>query len=96
MGQVVLLRGEAGIGKSRLIHALQAQMVDEQRQSLVCRCSPYHQHTMLYPVIALLQRALDAQSAVSGTDQLATLEAFLEPFPAPLGGSVIDPRQTSV
>ena len=88
MGQVVLLRGEAGIGKSRLVHALQAQVVDEQRQSLVCRCSPYHQHTMLYPVIALLQRALDAQSAVSGADHLATLEAFLAPFPVPLGESV--------
>ena len=88
MGQVVLLRGEAGIGKSRLIYALQAQVVDEQRQSLVCRCSPYHQHTMFYPVIALLQRALDAQSTVSGADQLATLEAFLAPFPVPLGESV--------
>ena len=43
---------------------------------------------MLYPVIALLQRALDAQSAVSGADHLATLEAFLEPFPVPLGESV--------
>ena len=43
---------------------------------------------MFYPVIALLQRALDAQSTVSGADQLATLEAFLAPFPVPLSESV--------
>ena len=83
--QVALLGG-SGHRQIRLVHALEAQVVDQQRPSLVRRCSPYHQHTMLYPVIASLQRALDVQSAVSGADHLATLEAFHAPFPRPSVG----------
>ena len=47
-GQVVLLGGEAGIGKSRLIQVLTVQVASEPQTWLTpCQCSPYHQHTCL-------------------------------------------------
>src|SRR5467141_3167870 len=57
-GQVVVLSGEAGIGKSRLVQALQDQVAREPHTRIECRCSPYHQHSALAPVIAHLERAL--------------------------------------
>jgi predicted ATPase len=57
-GQVVLLSGEAGIGKSRLVEVLRQRAVSEGSPNLTLRCSPYHTHSALYPVIAHLQRVL--------------------------------------
>ena len=56
MGQVVMLEGETGIGKSRLVQVLKDYVASEVHTRLECRGSPYHQHTALYPVIELLQR----------------------------------------
>src|SRR5262249_21657170 len=57
VGQVVLLSGEAGIGKSRLVQVLQAQVAAEPQAWLTpCQCSPYYQNTALYPLIDLLER----------------------------------------
>jgi DNA-binding winged helix-turn-helix (wHTH) protein/predicted ATPase len=88
MGQVVMLRGEAGIGKSRLLQVLKEQVVDEQPYPLECRCSAYHQHTSLYPLTDLLHRALRARSAATGDDHLAALEAFLRSYSLPLDESM--------
>ena len=56
-GQVVLLSGEAGIGKSRLVQVLTEQVAAEPRAWLTpCQCSPYYQNTALYPMIDLLER----------------------------------------
>jgi class 3 adenylate cyclase len=58
LGQVVLLSGEAGLGKSRLVQVLQNQVGHEPYTRLACRSSPYYQNTALYPLTDLWQRAL--------------------------------------
>src|SRR5262249_4194962 len=57
-GQVVLLSGEAGIGKSRLVQTLKEQAVTEGAIRIEFRCSPYHQNSAFYPIIEHLQRLL--------------------------------------
>ena len=56
-GQVVLLSGEPGIGKSRLTTALQERLDAEPRARIRYFCSPHHQDTALYPVIGQIERA---------------------------------------
>jgi len=64
MGQVVLLVGEPGLGKSRLVHTLkqhvQGHTGDNEEDSPVIewRCSPQYQNTGLYPAIDFYERAL--------------------------------------
>jgi class 3 adenylate cyclase len=57
-GQVVLLSGEAGIGKSRLVQRLKEQVTAEGATRIEFRCSPYHQNSAFYPIIEHLQRLL--------------------------------------
>jgi class 3 adenylate cyclase/predicted ATPase len=57
-GQVVLLSGEPGIGKSRLAYTLREHVKAEGSLLFEARCSPYHQHSALYPLIEVLQRTL--------------------------------------
>lgn len=55
-GQVVLVSGEAGIGKSRLIEELRLRIANEPSTTLRYQCSPYHETSAFYPVIRQLQR----------------------------------------
>jgi class 3 adenylate cyclase len=56
-GQVVLLSGEPGIGKSRLTVALQEHLKGEPHTRMQYFCSPQHTDSAFYPVIAQLERA---------------------------------------
>jgi class 3 adenylate cyclase/tetratricopeptide (TPR) repeat protein len=56
-GQIVLLSGEAGIGKSRITEALYERMRDEAHTRLRCFCSPHHRDSPLHPFISRLERA---------------------------------------
>ena len=56
-GQIVLVSGEAGIGKSRIVAALAERLHDEPHLGLRCFCSPHRQDSALYPFIDQLSRA---------------------------------------
>jgi class 3 adenylate cyclase/tetratricopeptide (TPR) repeat protein len=55
-GQIVTVTGEAGIGKSRVIEALQQELAAEAHARVNLQCSPHHSDTALYPVIQYLNR----------------------------------------
>ena len=75
-GQVVLLCGEAGIGKSRLCRSVRDRLVDEPHQKIELQCSPYHTNTALYPVINCLRQAVALMSADDLLTQQKKLNAF--------------------
>jgi class 3 adenylate cyclase len=56
LGQVVLLSGEAGIGKSRLVQTVRERVGAESHLRLQYQCSPYHSYSAFYPIIAQLER----------------------------------------
>ena len=90
LGQVVLLSGEAGIGKSRLVQVLTEQVATEPQAWLTpCQCSPYYQNTALYPMIDLLERvALRFEREESPEQKLRKLEGFLVQYGLPLAEAV--------
>jgi len=81
MGQVVLLSGEAGIGKSRLVQVLKEHVAGEPHARVECHCSPYYQNSALYPVIDYLQRVLGFAREDSPEEKLRKLEAGLSDRP---------------
>ena len=78
-GQVVLLNGEAGIGKSRLVQVVKEHVAQESGAWMTeCRCSPYHQNSALYPVIDVLERAaLSFEREDAPAEKLTKLEGYL-------------------
>jgi tetratricopeptide (TPR) repeat protein len=79
-GQVVLLSGEAGIGKSRLVEVLRQRVVSEGAPGIVLRCSPYHTQSALYPVIEHLRRVLAGGRNETPAATLDTLERTLQGY----------------
>lgn len=75
--RAVCLRGEAGIGKSRLVGTLREQVEREGATVLECVCSPYYQNSPLFPIIAMVERSLGFTRETSDTDKWGALEARL-------------------
>ncbi len=76
-GQVVLLSGEPGIGKSRISAMLEARLADEPHTRLRSQCSPHYASSPYYPFIAQLERAAGFAREDSAEAKLDKLEAAL-------------------
>lgn len=85
LGQVVLVSGEAGIGKSRLVETIREQARRDGFPRLTYRCSPYHTNSALYPVIRHLQRALQLRDGDSPGVKLDKIEVGLREYRLPVG-----------
>src|SRR5262247_690027 len=82
-GQVVLLSGEPGIGKSRLVQELKEQLEHEGVTRIEFRCSPYHQNSALYPIIDHLQRLLQFTREDTPATKLEKLQRRLSHYRFP-------------
>ncbi|MFL5589236.1 MAG: AAA family ATPase [Ktedonobacteraceae bacterium] len=87
-GQVIVLSGEAGIGKSRLVQVLKEHVADAPHTRWECRCSPYYQHTALYPLSEFFHRALHWQGDDTPDAKLGKLEHALRQYALPLDETV--------
>jgi len=76
-GQVVLVSGEPGIGKSRITATLEERLETERHIRLRYLCSPFHQDSALFPFIDQLGRAAGLARDDSSAVQLEKLEALL-------------------
>jgi predicted ATPase len=76
-GQVVLISGEPGIGKSRLVAALAERIAGEPHTRLRYQCSPYHSNSVLRPFIVQLERAAGFRADDTSEQRLDKLEAIL-------------------
>lgn len=75
--QVILLNGEAGIGKSRLLQAFRERMAGQPHLWLEGHGSPYYEQSAFYPVLELLERLLRFKSRDNQARKLAKLESAL-------------------
>jgi hypothetical protein len=76
-GQVVLLAGEPGIGKSRIIQSVRELVRDDSPTVLCYFCSPFYVHSPLHPVLEQLKRAAQLNKGDSPEVKLDKLEALL-------------------
>jgi predicted ATPase/class 3 adenylate cyclase len=88
IGQVVVLSGEAGIGKSRLVQVMKERLADEPHTVLESRCSSYTQNSALYPATELLERLLQFRREDSPKDKMARLDVALGRYRLPLPETV--------
>ncbi|MGA9198520.1 MAG: adenylate/guanylate cyclase domain-containing protein [Pseudolabrys sp.] len=75
-GQVILLSGIPGVGKSRLLHELKLHIQRESHFLLHHQCSPYHSQSAFFPVIEQIQQAAQLTAREADADKIAKLEAY--------------------
>ncbi|MBR1166123.1 adenylate/guanylate cyclase domain-containing protein [Bradyrhizobium liaoningense] len=76
-GQIVLISGEAGIGKSRIVATLSESPSLGTHRRVRYQCSPYHTNSALHPFVAQLERAAGIRSHDTPDQKLDKLEAML-------------------
>ena len=77
-GQVVLLPGEPGIGKSRIVETFRQMISGSSQLTLYYQCSPYHVDSALFPIIAELEQTLKIASKDASSAKLEKLEVLLK------------------
>ena len=87
-GQVIVLRGEAGIGKSRLVQVFTESLAGEAYTRIEYHCSPYYQHTAFYPVVTSFRQLLQFRPEETVEERLHKLEALLGRAGLPLAESI--------
>ena len=87
-GQVVLLSGEAGIGKSRLMQVVREHVFNDGALRIEFRCSPYHQNSAWYPIIEHLHRLLHFQREDTPHAKLEKLRQMLSCYRFPQGDTI--------
>ncbi len=87
-GQVVLISGEAGLGKSSLVEGLRAYVRQEGMTRITFRCSPYTANSAMHPVIEHVQRVLGWQRKDSTEIRLDKLEQSLQSTSLPVEETV--------
>src|SRR5262249_24559207 len=83
-GSVVLLSGEAGIGKSRLVSVLHDRLAGEAHTRLRYSCSPHHQDSALHPFIVQLEHAAGFARGDTVETRLDKLHALVAPASPPV------------
>ncbi|PSL81146.1 adenylate cyclase [Variovorax sp. WS11] len=76
-GQIVLLSGEPGIGKSRITQALRERTAAEGRETIVLQCSPSHSNSALYPLVRCIEIAANLAPADAPDRRAARFEQYL-------------------
>jgi serine/threonine protein kinase/predicted ATPase len=86
MGQIVLLVGEPGLGKSRLVQTMKEHVLEDEVEGdtdapvIEWRCSPHFQNTRLYPAIGFYERALGFEREESAGARFDRLLGHLEQY----------------
>ena len=87
-GQVVLLSGEAGIGKSRIVSVFRERLGAQPHTWLRYQCSPYYANSTLYPIVEQLTLAARIEAGDDPARKLAKLEELLALSRRPAATSV--------
>ncbi|AKI98486.1 TOMM system kinase/cyclase fusion protein [Archangium gephyra] len=76
-GQLLLLVGEAGMGKSRVVQALRERLAGQSHTHLTCQCWPQYKDSAFYPVLEVIRRAMRLDREKTPEAKLARLEQVL-------------------
>jgi len=76
-GQVIVLSGIPGVGKSRLLHELKSHIQQEPHVLLHHQCSPYHSQSAFFPVIGQIEQAAQLTAREAEADKIAKLTTYL-------------------
>ena len=76
-GQVIILSGTPGVGKSRLLHELKSHIQQEPHVLLHHQCSPYHSQSAFFPVIEQIEHAAQLTAREADAAKIAKLTTYL-------------------
>jgi class 3 adenylate cyclase/tetratricopeptide (TPR) repeat protein len=77
-GQAIVLTGEPGMGKSRLVEALFERIGDEPHQRIVTQCSPYYSNTAFFPITRQFEQAAGFSTTDTPAEKLDKLDRLFE------------------